>query len=55
MGWLVSLSPWVQVPLILAAALPVGGIVAWIVVKVTDAVAGAVGKQGGDARGDSRR
>ena len=41
---------------ILAAAMPVGGVVAWVVVKVAGAVDTRGGDaRGGDTRGDSRR
>lgn len=34
-----DLSPWLQVPLILAAAVPVGGLLAWGLLRVIDWVA----------------
>lgn len=39
MSWLVDLSPWLQLPIILIAALPPAGIVAWLGVKTVDWVA----------------
>lgn len=41
MGWLVDLSPWLQVPIVLALALPPAGLVAWAGLALVDWVGGA--------------
>lgn len=36
MGWLVELSPWLQLPIVLALLLPPAGVVAWAALRVAD-------------------
>lgn len=50
MGWLVDLSPWLQVPIVLALALPPAGLLAWAGLALVDWVGGAVGTENSSTR-----
>lgn len=40
MGWLVELSPWLQMPIVLAILLPPAGLAAWAALRCADWLAG---------------
>lgn len=40
MGWLLELSPWLQLPIVLIVLLPPAGLVAWAGLKLVDWLGG---------------
>ena len=44
LGWVMGLSPWLQVPVILAAAAPLCAAAGYALLRIVDGVAGATAR-----------